>query len=398
MASAHKTKVGYEVRWRFAGRQFNQSVGDVTSAEADAFAGQIDDTLNAIKRGWVKPPAEADYATIKAFIFSGGQEVIRTAVVAATRPLTLSELFRRYEAELTASTKDASSRKTEGYHIAHIRRVLGDLREVETIALRDVQGYVDARASQVSRETIKKEAQTFRFIWNWAFKRGHLKVAVPWTERELTLPKARSKEPFRTMAEIEARIRRGGMSERGEKAWWEALYLTGQEMREVLSFVEANRTADWVFPLVALCILTGCRRSEALRSEPTDFDFEGGTVHIREKKKNSAYEFTRRTVGLHPRLAEIMVTWLASRPEGFAGITKDMTNDHLTRTLAKSEKWRNIKGFHVFRHSFASALAIRGVDQRVIDALMGHGTEEMAKRYRHIAQHVRQSAVDDLLS
>ena len=43
-------------------------------------------------------------------------------------------------------------------------------------------------------------------------------------------------------------------------------------------------------------------------------------------------------------------------------------------------------GFHTYRHSFASNLAARGVDQRIIDEWMGHQTEAMRKRYRHLSR------------
>jgi site-specific recombinase XerD len=38
----------------------------------------------------------------------------------------------------------------------------------------------------------------------------------------------------------------------------------------------------------------------------------------------------------------------------------------------------------VLRHSFISALANRGIDQRIIDELVGHQTEAMRRRYRHL--------------
>ncbi len=50
----------------------------------------------------------------------------------------------------------------------------------------------------------------------------------------------------------------------------------------------------------------------------------------------------------------------------------------------RGSKWEVLRGFHVFRHSFASNCAAQGIDQRLIDAWMGHQTEEMRKRYRHL--------------
>jgi integrase len=50
-------------------------------------------------------------------------------------------------------------------------------------------------------------------------------------------------------------------------------------------------------------------------------------------------------------------------------------------------------GFHTYRHSFASNLAAAGVDQRIIDEFMGHTTEAMRKRYRHLFPKDRRSAM-----
>ena len=59
-------------------------------------------------------------------------------------------------------------------------------------------------------------------------------------------------------------------------------------------------------------------------------------------------------------------------------------------------QWRVLKGLHVFRHSFISALASKGVDQRIIDDLVGHSTEEQRRRYRHLFPDVKQKAITDV--
>ena len=43
-----------------------------------------------------------------------------------------------------------------------------------------------------------------------------------------------------------------------------------------------------------------------------------------------------------------------------------------------------IHGLHALRHSFISALASSGVDQRIIDEVVGHQSEEQRRRYRHL--------------
>jgi integrase len=50
----------------------------------------------------------------------------------------------------------------------------------------------------------------------------------------------------------------------------------------------------------------------------------------------------------------------------------------------------------VLRHSFASNCAAGGVDQRLIDGWLGHTTEEMRKRYRHLIPSHEQQAIRGL--
>jgi len=66
--------------------------------------------------------------------------------------------------------------------------------------------------------------------------------------------------------------------------------------------------------------------------------------------------------------------------------------------VLKGSKWSRIRGFHVFRHSFASNLAAVGVDQRVIDEWMGHQTEAMRKRYRHLLPDQRRKAIETVFA
>jgi hypothetical protein len=57
------------------------------------------------------------------------------------------------------------------------------------------------------------------------------------------------------------------------------------------------------------------------------------------------------------------------------------SNIHLGLRISK---WTVLNGWHVFRHPFISALASKGVDQRIIDDVIGYSTEEQRRRYRHL--------------
>jgi integrase len=74
-------------------------------------------------------------------------------------------------------------------------------------------------------------------------------------------------------------------------------------------------------------------------------------------------------------------------------LSRKEAHDHFKRTLAGS-KWQVLKGWHVLRHSFISACASKGTDQRLIDEWTGHSTEEQRKRYRHLWPSTQQQAIN----
>src|SRR5690348_13728390 len=90
-------------------------------------------------------------------------------------------------------------------------------------------------------------------------------------------------------------------------------------------------------------------------------------------------------------LVRVMTDWLGKHPGGpltfclsaHQKLKQTFTTKVFRRAL-RGSKWVLLHGFHVFRHSFASNLAAAGVDQWVIDEFMGHQTETMRKRYRHL--------------
>ena len=73
-------------------------------------------------------------------------------------------------------------------------------------------------------------------------------------------------------------------------------------------------------------------------------------------------------------------------------LTPSECHDHFRRTL-RGGKWQVVRGLHVLRHSVASCLAAAGVDQRIIDDILGHQSLEMQRRYRHLTPQIKSQAV-----
>ena len=122
---------------------------------------------------------------------------------------------------------------------------------------------------------------------------------------------------------------------------------------------------------------------------------------LREKKRDRKRNTTRQ-VPLTPVLHGVLSDWVGRRAGGGtlfckatgAAITPREAQNYFRRAVRVS-KWNVVRGWHVFRHSFISALANCGTDQRVIDEFVGHSTDEQRRRYRHIFPAVKEKAIAD---
>ena len=180
---------------------------------------------------------------------------------------------------------------------------------MQSVTTSDMQAYIDKRLRDSYRkkpirpDTVRKEVATFRLIWNWAVTHGH--VVGPAPTKGLKYPKTEQKPPFMTREEIEKVIKRGGLTEKQEAGLWECLFLTISEVQEVLDLREKERpTTTSSIPMFVFVAHTGARRSEILRAQIDDFDFQSKTVLIREKKRSHDKSLSYRRV----RMSELLAT------------------------------------------------------------------------------------------
>ena len=286
----------------------------------------------------------------------------------------------------------------------HLTRIIGGDTVLASVTAGTVQRFVDARSREefsghpVMAKTVRKAVATFRVVWNWAHRQGYVPTKFP--EVKLIFPKEKQPEPFRTYDQIQAIVARGSIDKRRERELWDGLFLNPKEIDEALEHVRRKARTCYLYPLLVAAAHTGARRSELLRARIEDIDFDAKLVLLREKKRNRDRE-TFRTVDMTPFLESVMRKYFAEDHPGgvyaFCSKPNVMLTDGQTwkafLTGMKGSKWHVLRGYHAFRHSFASNLAAAGIDQRVIDELMGHTTVEMQKRYRHLFPDQRRAAV-----
>jgi integrase len=76
-----------------------------------------------------------------------------------------------------------------------------------------------------------------------------------------------------------------------------------------------------------------------------------------------------------------------------SAISKDEMNHYFEKAI-RGTKYCQLVGWHGLRHSFCSNCASQGIDQRIIDAWVGHTTDEMRRRYRHLFPSTENAAME----
>lgn len=384
----------YHIRFRWV-KPYKRSLKLSGDDEARRVCAVIEETIQDLRRGKRTIPTAADPAE---FIFTGGLIIERPEEVEpadAPDVLTLGRLWELYEEQSAERSKEVTTRKTEGYHRAHLVRILGARFPLDTLDLTHAQRYARRRSREkwrgkrIGPTTILKEVAMLRVLWNWGRKFKHLDSPFPLRLGDLEFERTVDRAPFQTMEQIQRAIERGKLTKDEVSALWECLYLTLEEVHEMLEHVRLNASHSFIHPMFVFVAMTGARRSEICRSRVEDFDFENLVVTIREKKRKRGRDSFRK-VDMNATMSRVMKAWFAGHPGGQSAISKegeplsvDMATNHFKRTLAHS-KWSVIPGFHTFRHSFASILASKGVDEPTIDKWMGHQTPEQRERYRHL--------------
>jgi integrase len=213
----------------------------------------------------------------------------------------------------------------------------------------------DKDAIRARRATANRTLTVLKAALNHAFNEGHVAHDDRW----------RKVKPFR---EVDAAIVR---------------YLSEDECRRLV-----NACQGAFRNLVRAALLTGCRYGELTRMRAADFNGEAGTITVRESKAGKPR---------HVALTDEGQQLFASLSIGKAGRNLIFLRDdgahwaasHQQRPLDAASTHARIEPaatFHILRHTYASALAMRGVPMGVIAAQLGHADTRMTeKHYAHLA-------------
>ena len=159
-------------------------------------------------------------------------------------------------------------------------------------------------------------------------------------------------------------------------------YLTDEEARTLVSSCYEDFRN-----LVTAALLTGCRYGELTNLRVKDLDLHAAVAHVREGKsgKPRVAFLTEEGVELLGQLATGLSgdAFVLPRADGLK-----WGKGHQARRMAEACGEANINPtitFHILRHTFASRLAMRGVEMSVIAAAIGDSEITCAAHYAHLS-------------
>jgi integrase len=156
-----------------------------------------------------------------------------------------------------------------------------------------------------------------------------------------------------------------------------------EETRLMLALPAKYRT------LIQFTLMTGLRRGEVLGLRWNDVDLGTRTITIRDPKEGD----TKR-LPLSQAAAQLLSNLARSGERVFPYNDRNFNRRVFVRALRRAgvTDFR----FHDLRHTFATRLAMRGVDLYTIARLMGHHSIRMTERYAHLTDEALRGAVERL--
>lgn len=181
-------------------------------------------------------------------------------------------------------------------------------------------------------------------------------------------------------------------------------YLTASEVKKLLVAASELRSPD-LHDCIVLSLNTGLRLGELMRLEWIDIDLSSGLLTVRD-------EAMRKPGGKVPLNDAALTVLKKRRAVGDASqmVFPPVMGDGLRHNIGvmfrrvadACELNKNVTDvrhrivFHSLRHTFASWLALAGVDIYRIKTLMRHKSIAMTMRYAHLIPNATRDAVHNL--
>ena len=291
------------------------------------------------------------------------REAEQQAKKAETNKWTLSRLFKEYKSQ-TPGLKGLA--QDQNRFDRHLKESFGSKEPKEIIPL-DVDRLRVKLLKKYAPATVRNTLELLRRIVNFAVDRQlckglSFKIKMPTVDN----------------------IRTESLSQDELKLLLKVLN------EEVVDVQAAN--------IMKLCLFTGMRKSELLRLEWSDCDFEQGFITLRTPKGGKS-----EVIPMNTSAREVLKNHPIYRSKkgekspfvfpGRGGKQRTDCTKAVNRLKLKAGLPAGFRGLHGLRHAYASILASSGeVDLYTLQKLMTHKSAAMVQRYAHLSSERLQKA------
>ena len=166
-------------------------------------------------------------------------------------------------------------------------------------------------------------------------------------------------------------------------------FLTADEMRRLGEVLDRHQLLDpSKTAVVRLLLLTGCRKSEILTLEWSDY--REGNLYLRDSKTGP------RTVWLSSHTRKVLDALTRNGPWVFPGSRTNRPMHDIPRFWQRVRKEAAIEDvrLHDLRHTYASVALAHGETVLTIGRLLGHNDPVTTLKYTHLADAAARNAVE----
>lgn len=152
----------------------------------------------------------------------------------------------------------------------------------------------------------------------------------------------------------------------------------------------------WLHPIITFARTTGLRRANIVNLVWDEVDITNKVLHIKETKNGEPLSIPINETALS--VLKEAIRYFNSPFVFHNGIGKAYEGWQVTQAFKKACRRAGILdlNFHCLRHDFGSSLAERNYNEFIIQALMGHRTAKMTKKYIKMRVDALRDAVVSL--
>jgi len=169
-------------------------------------------------------------------------------------------------------------------------------------------------------------------------------------------------------------------------------HLDEEEVHTLLEYMRRKVYSVPYYEIIKVILYTGMRVNEAIHLTKRDVDLQRWFIIVQEKTINGKVwrpkTKQRRFIPIPEEIRDIILQQMETEGELLFQNTrgKPLVDRRILERLQAACEKAGVKKVHVhsLRHTFCSMASMKGIDPQAIQEVLGHKSDSMTRRYRHL--------------